>query len=90
MQPPVRVGPSTISLIIAALSAAAGFIADWQQTGNPSPWLGALSAALVAVLGFLRTWQATVLTRGPGEQLDDDALVDELPDEPTDVPMDQQ
>jgi hypothetical protein len=84
MQPPVRIGASTLALLIAALSAVAAFITEWQSTGSPSPWLGAITPAILALLSVLRTWQQNVLV-AQQPPLDEADGVDELPAEPTDV-----
>jgi hypothetical protein len=85
MQPPVRVGASTVSLLVAALAGAAAFITEWQSSGHPSPWLAAVTPAILGLLSVLRTWQQNVLVRAQSLIDGEDDVVDELPAEPTDV-----
>lgn len=90
MQPRVSFGPSSWVLTIgAALAAVAAGVQAYTDAGGPgAQYLAGLSAILAAVLGVLRTFQATIIAKyGDGVTVSDDDLLDEIPLEPTDVPL---
>lgn len=76
---PVPVGPSTVALIIAALSAAAAFVVAWAESGSAPAWLAGLAAGLTALLGLLRSWQA-VRSNDVPPSVEDDLVVDDPPE----------
>jgi len=90
MQPRVSFGPSSWVLTIgAALSAVAAGVQAYTDAGGPgAEYLMGLAGILAAVLAVLRTFQATVLAKyGDGIVISEDEIVDEVPDEPTDVAL---
>jgi hypothetical protein len=77
---PVPVGPSTVALIIGALSASAAFVVAWAETGSAPGWLAGLAAGLTALMAVLRSWQAV--------RSDSDVADDLVVDDPPEVPKD--
>jgi hypothetical protein len=77
---PVPVGPSTVALIIGALSAAAAFVVAWAETGSAPGWLAGLAAGLTALMAVLRSWQAV----RSDSSVADDLVVDDPPEVPKD------
>lgn len=78
---PVPVGPSTVALIVGAISAAAAFVVAWSETGSAPGWLAGLAAGLTALMAVLRSWQAV---RNDVPTVSDDLIADDPPEVPKD------
>jgi hypothetical protein len=81
----VNIGASTKAVWLAAFGAGLAFVVEWVQSGSAPAWLAAISGVLVILNNAFRSWQANYQAAYDPNGVDETALIDELPAEPTDA-----